>query len=401
MNVEELEKSAEKIFQRYNRFNDYILNKIAKMIGKIGKAKLFNDKKYLKEFKKLLNKNGDLKKIYSKLTKLTNRNLEDIKRLYIQVIVDADKTYRPLYDFKNIEPLPFAQNDFAIALAQHWYEETKDEMINLSRTKAIGFVNRTGKFVGLEKAYQKIIDDAVVDVSSGTVDFNSAMKQTILELGGSGVRTDYGEGVTRSLDSAIRASILYGAKQAAQAYDEHITKVLDLDGWEIDAHAGCRPSHMIMQGGIYAAENKPVTVEGKKYNGIDENIGTAALDGSGSVQGLLNDYGCLHFKTGFLIGVSQPRYSKEQLNKIKEETKKLIEYDGKKKTLYEWKQTQRAIERKIRENKINAEMFKIAGDNVHAKEYRDLARKMREKYNDMTDSIDELYPKPERMRTYF
>lgn len=397
MNVEELEKAAEKIFKRGNYFNDYVLKKIAKRINKSGRLNTADQQ----AIKNMANIKGDIKDITKKLAELTQKNIDEVEKIYTQVIIDGDKAYKPLYDLKNLKPLPFVQNDFAIALVRHWYEETKSEMINLSRTKAIGFVDRTGKFASLEKAYQKIIDDAVIAVSSGTVDFNSAMKQTILELGGSGVRTDYGEGVTRSLDSAIRANILYGAKQAAQAYDEHITKKLDLNGWEIDAHAGCRPSHMIMQGGIYATGEEPITVNGVKYYGINQNIGTEALDGSGSVQGLLNDYGCLHFKTGFEIGVSEPRYSKKQLNKIKEETEKLIEYDGKKKTLYEWKQTQRAIERKIRENKINAEMFKIVGDNVHAKEYRDLARKMRAKYDDMTDSIEGLYLKPERMRTYF
>lgn len=397
MKVEELEKAAEKIFNRGNYFNDYVLKKIAKRINKFGRLNTSDQQ----AIKNMANIKGDIKEITKKLAELTQKNISEVEKIYTKVVSDGVNSYKPLYDFKNMNFVPFAENDFAQAIVAHWYKQTAAEMINLSRTKAIGFIDSSGEFMSLQGKYQQIIDEAVAALTTGATDFTAAMRQTIIEIGGSGIVVDYGEGVTRSLDSVIRSNVLYGAKQAAQAYDEHVTKELKLNGYEIDAHAGCRPSHMIMQGGIYAAGNEPIAVDGKEYKGIEEDIGAEALDGSGSVQGLLNDYGCLHFKTGFEIGVSEPRYSKEQLKKIKEESTKLIEYGDKKKTLYEWKQTQRAFERNVRANRIKSEMFKITGDNIKAEEYKNAAKEWRNKYNNMVDSIDGLYARPERMRIYF
>lgn len=393
MNVEELEKAAEKIFKRGNYFNDYVLEKIAKRINKFGRLNTADQQ----AIKNMANIKGDIKDITKKLAVLTQKNIGEVEKIYTKVVSDGVNSYKPLYDVKNMDFVPFAENDFAQAIVAHWYKQTAAQMINLSRTKAIGFIDSSGEFTSLQGKYQKIIDEAVTALTTGTTDFNTAMRQTIIEIGGSGIVVDYGEGITRSLDSVIRANVLYGAKQAAQAYDEHITKELDLNGWEIDAHPGCRPSHMIMQGGIYAAGDEPITVNGKEYKGIDEDIGTAALDGSGSVQGLLNDYGCLHFKTGFEIGVSEPRYSKEQLKKIKDESTKLIEYDGKEKTLYEWKQKRREIEREVRKQKITANMAKAAGNKQLVKDCNIRIKALKAKYNDLTESVG-LQKTEERMR---
>lgn len=227
--------------------------------------------------------------------------------------------------------MPYEQNEFAQQLVKHWFKETAGEMINLSRTKAIGFdkYDLKGNVVGhtpLEGAFQKAIDDAVTAVSTGTVDFNTAMRETVINLGGSGVKVTYGSGVNRSLSAMVRQNLLYGAKQSSVAYDEHISKELGCDGFEVDAHPGCRPSHEFMQGQMYS-------------------------------------------------------------------------YDGRTKTLYEWKQTQRKIEREIRKESQIRDMVKETGNNILAKDCNFKINTYRTKYDDMCQKIG-LEPKYERMRTY-
>ena len=261
-------------------------------------------------------------------------------------------------------------------------------MINLSNTKAIGFTDANGKFTDIQGTYQRVIDDAVVAVSSGTTDFNSAMKGTIERLGGSGVVTNYGNKVTRSIESAIRSNLLYGAKQAAQSYDDYVSDELGLDGFEVDAHPGCRPSHMFMQGQIYSYKGDKVV------KGVEYKDGAKALEA-------LEEYGCLHFKMGVLLGVSEPRYSKSDLARIEKETTEKIEYNGKEKTLYEWKQTQRRLEREYRKAQTQSDTFKESGNNAVAKDYRDRANAIKATYNDLTDKVPGLYDHSERMRTYF
>ena len=384
INAEELEKAAEKIFLRGNYFNDYTLKKIAERIKKTGRLNT-SDQQALKNIADI---SGDMEDITKKLAELTEKNVADIEKIYTQVITDGVNTYKPLFDFKNMTFVPFAQNDFAKAIVTNWYRNTSAEMVNLSRTKAIGFTDGSGKFTPLRGAYQKAIDEAVIAVTTGTTDFNTAMRETIKRLGGSGVVTNYGSGVTRSLNSAIRQNILYGAKQAAQSYDEYVGKQLGLDGFEVDAHAGCRPSHIFMQGKMYSYSGK------KTINDITYEDGTEALE-------RLDDYNCQHYKTDVLLGVSKPRYTKEELKRIYKETTEPIEYNGQQKTLYEWKQKQRELERKVRSCNIQANTFETAGDKITAKEYKTAAKAYRKEYKQMSEDINGLYQRPERMRTYF
>lgn len=384
INAEELEKAAEKIFLRGNYFNDYTLKKIAERIKKTGRLNT-SDQQALKNIADI---SGDMEDITKKLAELTEKNVADIEKIYTQVITDGVNTYKPLFDFKNMTFVPFAQNDFAKAIVTNWYRNTSAEMVNLSRTKAIGFTDGSGKFTPLRGAYQKAIDEAVIAVTTGTTDFNTAMRETIKRLGGSGVVTNYGSGVTRSLNSAIRQNILYGAKQAAQSYDEYVGKQLGLDGFEVDAHAGCRPSHIFMQGKMYSYSGK------KTINDITYEDGTEALE-------RLDDYNCQHYKTDVLLGVSKPRYTKEELKRIYKETTEPIEYNGQQKTLYEWKQKQRELERKVRTCNIQANTFETAGDKITAKEYKTAAKAYRKEYKQMSEDINGLYQRPERMRTYF
>lgn len=71
------------------------------------------------------------------------------------------------------------------------------------------------------------------------------------------------------------------------------------------------------------------------------------------------------------------------------------------KTLYEWKQTQRRLERGYRKAQTQSDMFKESGNNIAAKDYKYKADAIRNVYDDLTNSIPGLYDHSERMRTYF
>ncbi len=122
-------------------------------------------------------------------------------------------------------------------------------------------------------------------------------------------------------------------------------------------------------------------------------------DGAEALKAL-SDYGCLHFKTDVILGVSPPRYSEEKLEQIHKKTTELIEYDGRKKTLYEWKQTQRAFERNVRTERQKADMYETAGLKRKAQDSRDRVKIYRDKYDDMCKNVPGLNPRPERMRIY-
>lgn len=383
IDTEKLEAYADIIFARENQFTKYTLETIGRRIKATGQLSAFDQQ----AIKNIANISGDMDKITKELARITEMNISDIEKIYTQVINDGVNTYKPLYDFKKIPFKSITENDYAMKLVRHWAEQTAGEMINFSRTKALGFVNNDGNFTPLKGAYQQTIDEAISAITTGTTDFNSAMKQTIEQLGGSGIQVWYGEGVHRSIESAIRQNLLYGAKQAAQSYDNYVSEELGLDGFEVDAHSGCRPSHEFMQGKMYSYNGEKV-VDGVLYED-----GTEALE-------RLNDYNCLHFKTGVLLGVSQPTYSKEELNRIHEESTKQIEYNGRKKTLYEWKQTQRRVEREYHKAQTQSEMFKASGNNIAFKEYREKADSIKTAYDNLVNNVSGLSNRFDRMQTY-
>lgn len=386
-----LDEYADVIFQRLEDFNDYTLEVIGRHIKEIGSLSAYDQQ----ALKNMADISGDMKKITEKLAEITKMNIEDIEKIYTQVISDGLKTYKPLYDFKGMKFIPFQNNEVAKRIVRQFAMITDGEMVNLTRTKALGF-DRLGVIGGkvgvvgsysLSEGLERVLGEAVTAVSAGTTDFNAAMRKTIGEIGGSGVKVVYGSGVNRSVSAAVRQNVLWGVKKSIDLYDDELSKELDFDGFEVDAHSGCRPSHEFMQGQMYAI-GKGKTVNGKYYPSGDEALKA------------LTDYGCLHYKTGVLLGISPSRYTKEELKKIRNETKEIIEFDGKKHTLYEWKQVQRRMERQTRNEMSVSKLYKVSGDNIAAKQHKERAMAYLNKYDGLVKGVPGLEDRRDRMRVF-
>lgn len=385
---QKLNEYADAVFNRCNYFNDYTLSTIGRHIKSIGQLNTADQI----ALKNMADISGDMAAITKKLGEITKMNVSDIEKIYTQTMTDGVNSYKPLYDFKGMQFVPFEQNEFAQQLVRNWAVQTAEEMINLSRTKALCFdkYNLAGDVVGstpLSGAFQKAIDDAVIAVSTGTTDFNTAMRETVKRLGGSGVKVTYGSGVNRSLSGMVRQNLLYGAKQAAQAYDEHVGAQLGCDGFEVDYHANPRPSHDFMGGKMYSYDGN-VTVNGRTYE-----------DGAEALE-RLGDYGCLHFKTDVILGVSEPRYDEKWLAEQKEKDSELIEFNGKQKTAYEWKQAQRRIETETRRQRDIAYMANASGDKALVRQCEDKITAYRKTYDDLCEAVG-LEKRYNRMATYY
>ena len=383
-----LQELADKtIYARTNQLNDYVLDTIGRRIKATGRVSAYDQQ----ALKNMADISGDMAKIKKKLAETMEVNVKDVEAILTQTVTEGVNSYKPLYDFKGVEFVPFERNKFAQFLVNHWAKETAEQMINLSRTKALCFdkYNVAGDLIGstpLEGAFQKAVDDAVIALSSSTTDFNTATKKTIEDLGGSGVRVAYGSGVNRSLPGMVRQNLLYGAKQSAQAYDRYVGEQLGCDGFEVDYHAHPRPSHAFMGGKMYAYEGT-VTIGGKTYENGSEAIAR------------LGDYGCLHFKTDVILGVSEPRHDDEWLSKQKEQDKQLIEYNGQSKTKYEWQQGARRLECETRKQRDIAYMAKSAGNKPLERVAKDKVSAYRKSYDDLCDTVG-LEKRYNRMATF-
>ena len=382
------EKYAQALFDNLNGWQDRTLARIGRRLKATGRLSAYDQK----ALKNIVNITGDMNAIYADLARVTGQSIKEVQTAFERFMNDNMALYKPLYDFRNIPFLPYAENPIAQQIVNHWVKETAGEMINLSRTKALSVVKyglKNGERVpigveSLQGAYQSAIDKAVFNVTSGTQDFYSAMRDTIEDLGGSGVRVDYGNNVTRSLDSVIRQNVLYAVKQMQDDYNTQVGRELGCDGFEVNFSATCRPSHAFMEGRMFSKYGD------KTVGGVTYPDGTEAL-------ARLNDYNCHHRKMAVILGVSEPRYNVAEIAEKNRKTSEVIEYNGKEKTRYEWIQKQREIEREVRKQKTTANMAKAAGDNQLVKDCNTRIKALKAKYNDLTESVG-LQKTEERMR---
>ena len=388
-NTEMIDEYAQKLYDNIGGWQDRTLARIGRRMKRTGRLSAYDQK----ALKNMADITGDMNAIYADLARITAQNIKEVQAAMDCFMNDNTAQYEPLYDFRNIPFVPYSENTYAQDIVSRWVKQTAGEMINLSQTKALSVIKyglRDGKRVPigtetLRGAYQSAIDKAVFNVTQGIGDFSSSMRDVIRDIGGSGIRVNYGSGVTRPIDSVIRQNMLYAVKEMQSYYDERVSSELGCDGFEVNFSAVCRPSHTFMEGKTFSYEGD------KLVGGVRYPDGATAL-----VR--LNDYNCHHRKTGVILGVSEPRYSAAEISEKNRKTHEIVEYDGKKKTRYEWIQEQRKIERQIRANKTTAGMAYEAGDSVLRQECNTKIRMLKARYDDLTDKV-RLQAAPERMRT--
>lgn len=366
MDISKLEKQADILFNNISGWNTNALKRIGRRVKSM-KSLSYAD---LQAINNATIVNQDVNAIMEELARLTQQNVQDVYRIYGEMISEQHLDNQKLYDYRNKPFVPFSKNKELQALVKAYARTTAETFVGLTMTKAknIGFVDANNNFVPINKQFKTVLDKATVSIATGTGDFGSEMRDVLKELGGSGLRVDYGGGVTRRLDTMVRQNLLWGAKQASVEYNNMIGEELGCDGIEIDWHSNPRPSHEFMQGKQY------ILGKAKTINGIYFESADRALEA-------LQDYGCLHFSTPIICGVSEPAYSPDELKRLNAENKKPIEIDGVTKTGYEWKQTMRRLETEARKTKDQKEILKSNGDNIGANQLDYKLKAIKSKYN--------------------
>lgn len=376
-----LEEQADLLFDNVSGWETNALKRIGRRVKSI-KSLSYAD---LQALNNATIAKQDIDAILKELATLTNQTVPKVRQIYSEMIEQQHEENRPLYDYRNKPFIPFADNKSLQAIVRAYARTTADTMIKLSMTKAkqLGFADKNGNFIPIEKNFIRVIDKAVMSISTGTGDFGSEMRGVLKELGGSGLRIDYGGGVTRRLDTMVRQNLLWGAKQASISYNEMIGEELGCDGIEIDWHSFPRPSHEFMQGKQYSLDGRK-TIKGVTYESANDALVA------------LQDYGCLHFKTPIILGVSEPRFSPEELARLNEQNKRTFEINGKKLTGYEAKQAMRRIETEARKTKDQINILKASGDNTGAQQLRHKVSTLEGKYQRIAQ-LTGIKAQPEKM----
>lgn len=286
------------------------------------------------QYQDLLEMGYDPKYIKAEIARRLKLTVEEVDKLIYESALISYNDEKAIYLKANKHLPDFADNGFIQNLVRATQDRLKDAILNLSNT--IGFASPEG-FYGVDDYFKRTMDKAVFQTASGLFDYQAVSRRFIKEMAESGVRSiDYESGVSRSLESTVRNNLLTGLSQLAGAIAVNNAESMDQDLMEITAHSGARPSHATWQGKI-------VSLSGKKGYLSKDDIGYGSVVG---FQGA----NCYHMWYPFFEGVSERKYTDEELAELNDQSKK-YEFNGKKYSEYEAGQKMRQIERSIRKTK--------------------------------------------------
>lgn len=330
----------------------------------------------------------DLKDIEKAIQKATDISEKKLKALLDDVVKRNQQYYTKVIDLAKVTA-PEALLDASTVDAIR--AQTFDTFRNI--TASMGFLVDNGRTV-LEpaRAYQWALDNAEMQVMSGAVSYNQAIKNAVKQLADSGIKVvDYESGHRDHIDVAARRAVMTGVSQLCAKYTEQSAEYLDTSYYEVSAHIGARDkgvgwqNHKAWQGRVYSVR------EGDKYPSIYKVCGLGYVDG-------LEGANCRHIRTAFVDGVMERTYTDEQLEHIDDGHD--VTYQGKHYTAYEATQQQRKIERTVRKLKREQIAYKAAGLTEDEQAVTTRIRRLNHEYKEFSNAA-RLPMQRERMRVTY
>ncbi len=361
-----LDALPEELAKLFRSLEDTLLTEIC---SRLKAADQFNEVT-VQDIRALRSHGIDLKEIRKAIQKTTGISEKKLNELLDDVVERNQRYYTELIDLAHITQ-PETLVDAATVAAIR--SQTLDTFRNL--TASMGFLVDAGRtMLPPAKAYQWALDNAEMQVQSGAINYNQAIKSAVRQLAESGVKAvDYESGHRDRIDVAVRRAVMTGVNQLCDKYTEQSAEYLDTPYFEVSAHAGARDkpgpspwsSHKEWQGKVYSVRS------GDIYPSIYEVCGLGAVDG-------LMGANCRHRRYSFVEGVSERTYTDEQLAHIDDGLG--CTFDGKTYTAYEATQMQRRVERQIRAQKRLKNAYKAAGLTEDATAANVKLRRLNAKY---------------------
>ena len=303
------------------------------------------------------------KEIRKRLKKLLDVSNDEIDQLLTQ---SAEVGYRfDLSRHPTVEAIPFAENKVLQQIVSAAVELAQEDFTNLTQT--LGMIDPYGNALPLQEVYHSCTDFAFKQVSTGAADYNTAIRQATKNLAENGVLViDYESGVRTTLEAAVRRNIMGGLGLMQEKISQQNHDDFGCDGWEISAHANSAPDHEPIQGKQYSDA---------EYNSINNSMVRRI--------GTLN---CGHAAFPIILGVDQPQYSPEELQKFREDNKAGVTVDGKHYTGYEATQMQRKIERAMRKQKRRILTADATGDTESLSVAQTRLQRLKQEYVRFSDA---------------
>ena len=285
------------------------------------------------QMKILLQTNGTeiFNEALEKTSLLTRETKNALKLLFKNMAKEDMQGYEELYEYRE---KPFKLSETQYNILNQGLKQTNKTLKNMTNT--IAFQS--------QQAYVNAVDEAYMKVISGAFDYTSAINTAVQQLADKGITLKDKLGRNIQLETAVRRNVLSGIHKTANNINRNIETELGCDGYEVTAHLGARPSHAEEQGKQFAVSKK----DASKYG----------LELWSDVAELWEEYNCRHSYFGIILGVSEPVYTNNELEKLKNAT---VTLNGKQVPYYKATQRQRQFESDIRNTKRSIQTLDKAG----------------------------------------
>lgn len=317
------------VVELYNKLNIEIMADIISRISIMDDITAVSKE----QMKILLQTNGTeiFNEALEKTSLLTRETKNALKLLFKNMAKEDIQGYEELYKYRE---KPFKLSETQYNILNQGLKQTNKTLKNMTNT--IAFQS--------QQAYVNAVDEAYMKVISGAFDYTSAINTAVQQLADKGITLKDKLGRNIQLETAVRRNVLSGIHTTANNINRNIETELGCDGYEVTAHLGARPSHAEEQGKQFAVSKK----DASKYG----------LELWSDVAELWEEYNCRHSYFGIILGVSEPVYTNNELEKLKNVT---VTLNGKQVPYYKATQRQRQFESDIRNTKRSIQTLDKAG----------------------------------------
>lgn len=358
------------VVEIYDRYQQSVIEDIARRLANLNYASAAWQLTRLNQSAMLYDE------IIERLSEVTGKSERELKRIFEKAGAKAMAFDDSIYTKAGLAPIPLNQSPAMLDVMMTGLEKTNWTLKNFVSTTALSG----------QSAFIDAADLAYMQITTGAFDYNTAIKNAVIEVADRGLRVIQFTGRDERLDVAVRRAVLTGVNQTAGMLTEARADEMGTDLVQTSAHIGARnqgdvpENHEMWQGRVFSRT-------GVDYPNFYE------ITGYGTGEGLCG-WNCRHSFYPFFEGLSEPAYKEAELENYADKT---VTYNGKEMSWYEATQQQRAIERKIREWKRKAGALEAAGmDNA-----AELAKVKQWQFR-MRDFVKQtgIYRQSERERVY-
>lgn len=333
-------KLASKIASRYQDLEERIMQDIVRRIMKAGEITSTADWQ-INRLRILGYSSEDIER---EIKKTLDASYPEMFELYDKVIDWEYVRNKDIYEQINAEFIPYEENRQLQQITDAIIQQSLEDLENV--TKSLGFyLDYNGRKVltPLSQVYTNYLDNACFDIVTGAFDYGSVLRRVVTQLTNSGLRKiEYGSGYASRVEVAARRAVMTGVANLTGEIADYNAKKLGTEYFEVEWHAGARPTHAVWQGQVWTKEQ------------------LYSVCGLGTVTGLLGA-NCYHTYYPFFPGISERNWSDDWLEEQNRKESKPKEFRGKEYALYEAKQRQRQMETAMRAQREKVQMLQNGG----------------------------------------